>query len=117
MLTQFSPHPFCTGCSHALDPEDSFCGNCRKPVKRSNNDNDDVQIIGSFIPSTASRASSIPTRTTDQASTSASRIPSSSSSITNEVRGNKAATTKKDRANSKDILPTSAYGVDPRGKS
>jgi hypothetical protein len=116
MLTQFSPRPFCTGCSNALDSEDSFCGNCRKPVKRSDNDNDDVQIIGS-IPSTASHASSFPTRPSDQASKSAGRMPSSSSSITNEVRANKAATIKKDRANSKDVLPTSAYGVDPRGKS
>jgi hypothetical protein len=48
---------------------------------------------------------------------SASRTPSSLSSLTNEVRAQKAATTKQDRANSKDILPTSSFGLDPRGKA
>jgi hypothetical protein len=44
-------------------------------------------------------------------------MPSSTSSLTSEVRAQKLATTKQDRANNKDILPTSSFGLDPRGKA
>jgi len=103
---------YCTNCASFLRPTDLFCGNCGTRVKSPDALSDDVQFI-SAAPSVSTRttASSAPS-----ARDSASRI-SSTSSLTNEVRAQKAATTKQDRANSKHILPTSSFGLDPRGKA
>jgi hypothetical protein len=106
---------YCTNCAGLLRPTDSFCGNCGTRVKSPDASSDDIQYIG------AAPSVSVSTRTTASSSTpsvrvSASRI-SSTSSLTNEVRAQKATTTKQDRANSKDILPTSSFGLDPRGKA
>jgi hypothetical protein len=43
--------------------------------------------------------------------------PLSTSSLTSEVCAQKAVTTKKDRANNRDILPISSFSLDPRGKA
>jgi hypothetical protein len=42
---------------------------------------------------------------------------SSTSSLTNEVLAQKAAATKQDNANSKDILLTLSFSLNPRGKA
>ena len=110
---------YCTKCAANLGPADLYCAKCATPVKSSDatpvkspDASDDVQYIGA-IPSISTRntASSMPS-----ARVSATRI-SSTSSLSNEVRAQKAATTKQGRANSKDILPTSSFGLDPRGKA
>ena len=110
---------FCSDCGYSVKPTDSFCSNCghlvQKPDLTANDDANDVQVIspGSFIRS-ACASSSRPTRNSDQVSIST--LPSSSS-ISNEVRANKAIATKRDRANNKDVLPTSSFGLDPRGRT
>jgi hypothetical protein len=107
---------YCTNCAASLGPADLFCGRCGNRVK-SPDASDDLQYI-----STTSRASSVPSSRPIIASSIPSvRISashkSSTSSPTNEVRAQKAATTNQDRANNKDILPTSSFGLDPRGKA
>jgi hypothetical protein len=108
---------YCTNCAASLGSTDLFCSHCGTRVKSPDAASDDVQYI-----STATRAASIPSIQTTISSIpsvriSASRTASSTSSLTNEVRAQKAAITKQDRANSKDILPTSSFGLDPRGKA
>ena len=103
---------YCTNCAGILGPTDSFCGGCGTRAKSPDASSDDVQYIGA-APSVSNRttASSAPS-----ARVSASRI-SSTSSLSNEVRARKAATTKQDHANSKDILPTSSFGLNPQGNA
>ena len=90
---------YCTNCASLLRPTDSSCGQCATRVKSLGASSSDVQYTGGAAPSSA-----------PSARVSASRI-SSTSSLTNKVRAPKAATTKQDRANSKDILPTSSFGT------
>jgi hypothetical protein len=102
---------YCTNCAGLLRPTDLFCGQCSTRVKSPDASSDGVQYIK------AAPSISVSTRTTASSSTpsaqvSASRV-SSKSSLTNEVRAQKAATTKQDCVNSKDILPTSPFGLDP----
>ena len=109
---------FCGNCAASLGPADIFCRHCATRVKDPNATSKDVQYI-----TTASRSASIPSSRPTISSTipslriSASHIASSTSSLTNEVRAQKAATTKQDRANNKDVLPTSSFGLDPQGKA
>lgn len=106
---------YCTNCAGVLGPTDIFCGRCGTRVKSPDASSDDVQYIGAAPSVSVSTRPTAPS-STPSARVSASRI-SSTSSLTNEVRAQKAATTKQDRANSKDILPTSSFGLDPRGKA
>jgi hypothetical protein len=105
---------YCANCAGLLIPAGIFCVHCGTRVKSPDASSDDVQYIG-VAPSV-----SVSTRTTAPSATSArisaSRI-SSTPPLTNEVRAQEAATTKQDRANSKDILPTSSFCFDPRGKA
>ena len=109
---------YCSNCAAALTPGGLFCSHCATRVKSSDAPSEDVQYI-----STASRSASIPSSRPTISSTipslriSASHITSSTSSLTNEVHAQKAATTKQDRANSKDTLPTSSFGLNPQGKA
>jgi hypothetical protein len=105
---------YCTKCATLLGPTDLFCSNCGTRIK-SPDTSDDVQIIS------PPRAPSLLSRTSTSASIplirTPSTYPSSTSSVTSEVRAQKAISTKRDRANNKDILPTSSFGLDPRGKA
>jgi hypothetical protein len=105
---------YCANCAGLLIPAGIFCTHCGTRVKSPDASSSDVQYIG-VAPSV-----SVSTRTTAPSTPSArvseSRI-SSTSSPTNEFRAQEAATTEQDRANSKDILPTSSFGFDPRGKA
>jgi hypothetical protein len=109
---------YCTNCVASLGLADIFCRRCTTRVKDPNATSKDVQYI-----STTSRSASIPSSRPTISSTipslriSANHIASSTSFLTNEVRAQKAATTKQDRANSKDILPTSSFGLNPQGKA
>ena len=103
---------YCGNCAASVEPADTFCRRCATRVKDPNATSKDVQYI-----STASRSASIPSSRPTISSTIPSLQISSTSSLTNEVRAQKAATTKQDRANSKDILPTSSFGLDPQGKA
>jgi hypothetical protein len=106
---------YCTNCAGILGPTDLFCGCCGTRAKSPNVSSDDVQYIS------AAPSVSISTRSTAPSSAPSDWVStsciSSTSSLTNEVRAQKVATTKQDRANSKDILPTSSFGLDPRGKA
>jgi hypothetical protein len=110
---------YCTKCAAVLGSTDLFCSNCGTRVK-SPDASDDVQVISPpprapSLPSTRSSASA--SASMPSVRVSSSYAPSSASSLTSEVRAQKLATTKQDRANSKDILPTSSYSLDPRGKA
>jgi hypothetical protein len=103
---------FCTNCAAKLGPTDLFCGRCGTRVKSPDAASDDVQYVGEsiLVPSISTRT----TASTPSARGSASHQSiSSTSSLTNEVRVQKAATIKQDRSNSKDILLTSSFGLDP----
>jgi hypothetical protein len=104
---------YCTKCAALLGPTDIFCSNCGTRIK-SPDASDDIQIISppTRPPSLPSTRSSMPS-----IRISLSYTPSSTSSLTSEVRAQKLATTKQDCANSKDILPTSSFSLDPRGKA
>jgi hypothetical protein len=107
---------YCANCADLLVPASIFCGHCGTRVKSPDASDDDVQYIGvapSVSVSTRTTAPSIPSARVSESRTGIS----STSSPTNEVRAQKAATTKQDHANSKDILPTSSFGLDPRGKA
>ena len=106
---------YCTKCAAPLRAGDIFCSKCATRIN-SPDASDDVQIISPPV-----RAPSL-LSTRDSASMPSVRIPSSytpssTSSLTSEVRLQKLATTKQDRLNNKDILPTSSFGLDPRGKA
>jgi len=113
---------FCSRCVNGIDPTtDLFCSRCGNPVVKS--EPDEVQFIGAIPTSPSSTCTpSIPSWTSNstlsiQVSTSKKPPSSSSSSLTDEVRAQKAIAIKHDQAKSKDILPTSAFGLDPRGKA
>jgi hypothetical protein len=104
---------YCNQCATPHRPTDIFCSNCGSRIK-SPDASDDCQIV-----SPPPRAPSISVRTSTSIPSirTSSTYPSSSSSLTSEVRAQKAVATKRDRANNKDILPTSSFGLDPRGKA
>jgi hypothetical protein len=108
---------FCSQCANGVDPTtDLFCSRCRKPVVKAEPDN--IQFIGAIPTSSSSTCTpSIPSRTSNSTlsiQVSASQKPpsSSSSSLTDKVRAQKAIAIKQDWAKSKDILPISAFGLD-----
>jgi hypothetical protein len=106
---------YCTKCAAVLGPTDLFCSNYDTRIK-SPDTSDDIQIISlpARAPSLLSTRSSA---SMPSVRISSSYTPSSTSSLTSEVRAQKLATTKQDRANNKDILPTSSFGLDPQGKA
>jgi hypothetical protein len=96
---------------------DLFCSNCGTRIKSPDASND-LQIIS---PPPPGRTPSLPSTQTSASmpsvQVSSHYPPSSTSSLTSEVRAQKLATTKQDCANNKDILPTSSFGLDPQGKA
>ena len=102
---------YCTKCAALLGPTDLFCSNCGTRIK-SPDTSEDIQIISppARAPSLLSTRSSA---SIPLVQISSSYTLSSTSSLTSEVRVQKSATTKQDRANNKDILSTSSFGLDP----
>jgi hypothetical protein len=99
---------YCTKCAALLGLTDLFCSNCGARVK-SPDASDDIQIISPPPQALSTRSSaSMPS-----VRISLTYTPSSTSSLASEVRAQKAATTKQDRANNKDILLTSSFSLDP----
>ena len=105
---------YCTKCAASIGPTHLFCRKCGTQVK-SPDQSDGIEIVGAnCLPASpsSSQKSTLPS-----IRVSSSREQSSASSLTNEVRAQKMETTRKDRLSNKDILPTSSYGLDPRGKA
>src|SRR5579859_2224737 len=97
---------FCSHCGLKFTSASKFCSDCGKPQPSSTSSDPDIEIISS-----SSSISSFPSIRVPS-----TRVPSLGSSIINEVRSAKAKATIQDRANNKDVLPQSNWGVDPRGK-
>ena len=96
---------FCNYCGFKFTTTSKFCSDCGKPQPSTSSDSN-VEIISS--------STSLPSFPSIQVPST--RLPSSGASIINEVRNAKAKATIQDRANSKDVLSQSNWGVDPRGK-
>ena len=101
---------FCSKCSTTIEKTSKFCYKCNSsyppPTLLDDSNDDDVQYIKS-----STKLSILG---------SLSQIPSSSthgSLVSIDVRAVKAKATFQDRATSKDVQPTSKFGVDPQGKT
>jgi hypothetical protein len=100
---------FCGQCGRKRS-DTKFCRDCgyeHPPSTSSTTTDPDVQFLGP----TTSSLSSFSTRPP------LIRTASSGSSITTQVRDAKRKATLQDRASSKDVLPQSKFGLDPRGKN
>ena len=102
---------FCSECGTAIEKTSKFCCKCGRScppqaILDDSDDDDDVQYVK--------------TSTKSSISGFLSQLPLSSthgSSVSMNVRAAKAKATLRDRAASKDVQPTSKFGVDPRGKT
>jgi hypothetical protein len=103
---------FCTRCGVPYEPTALFCSSCGLRLRSPDTTSDDLLIVESISTAPPQNCTSA----TTSIRTPTSRYPSTSS-LTSEVRAQKAIPIKQDRTNSKDILPTSSFGLDPRGKA